>query len=79
MRSYFPVDDPRRLSVESEREIAYEPAPIGRYNVAYGAKVLLLSERSFLSTGDMCQPSPLIYASGGNRRSEQDVQIAVAA
>ncbi len=30
---------------EGERDIAYDPEPIGRYNVAPGTKVLLLSER----------------------------------
>lgn len=30
---------------EAERDIAYDPEPIGRYNVACGTKVLLLSER----------------------------------
>ena len=29
----------------SERDIAWDPAPIGRYNVAPGTKVLLLNER----------------------------------
>ncbi len=33
------------LSDEAERDIAYDPEPIGRYNVAPGTKVLLLSER----------------------------------
>lgn len=33
------------LAYEAERDIAYDPEPIGRYNVAPGAKVLLLSER----------------------------------
>ena len=30
---------------EGDRDIAYDPEPIGRYNVAPGTKVLLLSER----------------------------------
>lgn len=30
---------------EADRNIAYDPAPIGRYNVAPGTRVLLLSER----------------------------------
>ena len=30
---------------EADRDIAYDPEPIGRYNVAHGTKVLLLSER----------------------------------
>lgn len=34
------------LSEEAEREIAYETEPIGRFNVAPGTKVLLLSERN---------------------------------
>ncbi|HHG0879722.1 TPA: SOS response-associated peptidase family protein [Klebsiella pneumoniae] len=29
----------------AERDIAWDPAPIGRYNVAPGTKVLLLNER----------------------------------
>lgn len=33
------------LAEEAERDIAYDPEPIGRYNVAPGTKVLLLSER----------------------------------
>ncbi len=32
------------LAEEAERDIAYDPEPIGRYNVAPGTKVLLLSE-----------------------------------
>ena len=32
------------LAEEAERDIAYDPEPFGRYNVAPGAKVLLLSE-----------------------------------
>ncbi len=34
------------LADEAERNIAYDPEPIGRYNVAPGTKVLLLSERN---------------------------------
>lgn len=34
------------LAEEAERDIAYDPEPIGRYNVAPGTKVLLLSERN---------------------------------
>ena len=34
------------LADEAERDIAYDPEPIGRYNVAPGTKVLLLSERN---------------------------------
>jgi putative SOS response-associated peptidase YedK len=34
------------LAEEAERNIAYDPEPIGRYNVAPGTKVLLLSERN---------------------------------
>jgi putative SOS response-associated peptidase YedK len=30
---------------EAEQDIPYDPEPIGRYNVAPGTKVLLLSER----------------------------------
>jgi putative SOS response-associated peptidase YedK len=33
------------LGDEGDRDIAYDPEPIGRYNVAPGTKVLLLSER----------------------------------
>ncbi|QMI04918.1 SOS response-associated peptidase family protein [Citrobacter sp. RHB25-C09] len=33
------------LANEANRNIAYDPEPIGRYNVAPGTKVLLLSER----------------------------------
>ncbi|BBE77607.1 hypothetical protein PDTA9759_24640 [Phytobacter diazotrophicus] len=32
------------LAKEAERNIAYDPAPIGRYNVAPGTKVLLLNQ-----------------------------------
>lgn len=34
------------LSEEAERNIAFAPEPIGRYNVAPGTRVLLLSERN---------------------------------
>ncbi|TCW07758.1 hypothetical protein EDF73_11288 [Raoultella sp. BIGb0138] len=34
------------LAEEADRDIAYDPEPIRRYNVASGTKVLLLSERS---------------------------------
>ena len=33
------------LADDADRDIAYDPAPISRYNVAPGTKVLLLSER----------------------------------
>ncbi len=33
------------LANESERDIPSDPEPIGRFNVAPGTKVLLLSER----------------------------------
>ncbi|HIB5584931.1 MULTISPECIES: SOS response-associated peptidase family protein [Klebsiella pneumoniae complex] len=33
------------LAEKTERDIAYDPELIGRYNVAPGTKVLLLSER----------------------------------
>lgn len=36
------------LANEADRDIAYGPEPIGRYNVAPGTKVLLLSERDEL-------------------------------
>lgn len=32
------------LAEEADRHIAYDPEPIGRYNVTPGTKVLLLSE-----------------------------------
>ena len=32
------------LAEEAERDIAFDPEPIGRYNVVPGTKVLLLSE-----------------------------------
>lgn len=34
------------LADEVDRDIAYDPEPIGRYNGALGTKVLLLSERN---------------------------------
>ena len=34
------------LAEEAERDIPWDPEPIGRYNVAPGTKVLLLSERN---------------------------------
>lgn len=34
------------LAEEAERDIAYDPEPIGRFNVAPSTKVLLLSERN---------------------------------
>lgn len=34
------------LAEEAVRDIAYDPEPIGRYNVAPGTKVLLLSVRN---------------------------------
>ncbi len=36
---------PAHLVEAAERDIARDPAPIGRYNVAPGTKVLLLNER----------------------------------
>ncbi len=36
------------LADEAERDIPYDPEPIGRYNVAPGTKVLILSERDNL-------------------------------
>ncbi|HBU8525042.1 TPA: SOS response-associated peptidase [Klebsiella aerogenes] len=33
------------IADESDRDITYDPVPIGRYNVAPGTRVLLLSER----------------------------------
>lgn len=40
------------LAEEAERNIPYDPEPIGRFNVAPGTKVLLLSERdeNYIST-----------------------------
>ncbi|SAB71008.1 Gifsy-2 prophage protein [Enterobacter hormaechei] len=35
----------RNIWHEADRDIAYDPEPIGRFNVAPGTKVLLLSER----------------------------------
>lgn len=34
------------LAEEAERNFAYDPEPIGQYNMAAGTKVLLLSERN---------------------------------
>lgn len=39
------------LAEDIERDIPYDPEPIGRYNVAPGTKVLLLSERDEPSSG----------------------------
>ena len=36
------------LANKAERGIPYDPEPIGRYNVAPGTKVLILSERDNL-------------------------------
>ncbi|MGF6100144.1 putative SOS response-associated peptidase YedK [Enterobacter sp. A4] len=36
------------LADKADRDIAYDPEPIGRYNVAPGTKVLLLSGRDEL-------------------------------
>ena len=38
---------------KADRNIAYDPEPIGRYNVAPGTRVLLLSERD-----EQLQPIP---------------------
>jgi putative SOS response-associated peptidase YedK len=47
--TFFAINDPRAvpgfLADEAEQDIPYDPEPIGRYNVAPGTKVLLLSER----------------------------------
>lgn len=48
------------LADEADLDFTYEPISIGRYNVALGIRVLLLSERtnsciSILFTGDMRQ------------------------
>jgi hypothetical protein len=49
VRTFFSVNDAGRLSLlladEADRDIAYDPEPIGRFNVAPGTRVLLLSER----------------------------------
>ncbi|WP_148399340.1 SOS response-associated peptidase family protein [Enterobacter mori] len=59
------------LADEADRDIAYDPEPIGRYNVVPGAKVVLLSERDeqlhldpvLLSyTPGWCDKPPLINA-----------------
>lgn len=34
------------LADEADRDIPYDPEPIGRYNVSPGTKVLLLSKRN---------------------------------
>lgn len=44
------------LADESDRNIAYDPDPIGRYNVAPGTKVLLLSER-----GEQLHLDPVLW------------------
>lgn len=43
------------LADEADRDIAYDPEPIGRYNVAPGTKVLLLSERDEQLHLDVCR------------------------
>ena len=49
MRTFFSVINAGRVSFsfanKADRNIAYDPEPIGRYNVAPGTRVLLLSER----------------------------------
>lgn len=49
MRSVYAIQLPRGVPVllgeEAERDIPYDPEPVGRYNVAPGTRVLLLSER----------------------------------
>lgn len=59
------------LADEAERDIAYDPDPIGRYNVEPGTKVLLLSGRdeqiylhpvSWGYAPDWWQKAPLINA-----------------
>lgn len=56
------------LADESERDIPYDPEPIGRFNVAPGTKVLLLSERD-----EQLHLDPVIWGyapvGGINRRS----------
>ena len=46
------------LAKEAERDIPYDPLPIGRYNVAPGTKVLLLSERD----GHRCRPTAVQFS-----------------
>lgn len=38
-------EDLAYLTDEADRDVPYDPDPFGRYNVAPGTKVLLLSER----------------------------------
>ncbi len=45
LHKHRPAKNTAYLADEAERDIAYDPEPIGRYNVAPGTKVLLLSER----------------------------------
>lgn len=49
MRTFFSVNDREGylslLADEADRDIAYDTEPIGRFNVAPGTRVLLLSER----------------------------------
>ncbi|SQC43387.1 Gifsy-2 prophage protein [Klebsiella pneumoniae] len=72
----------------AERDIAWDPAPIGRYNVAPGTKVLLLNERDEqlhldavywgYAPGWWDKP-PLINARVETAGLQQDVQAAVGA
>lgn len=43
------------LAEEADRDIVYDPEPIGRYNVAPGTKILLLSERDEQQHLDVCR------------------------
>lgn len=45
------------LADESERDIPYDPEPLGRYNVAPGTKVLLLNERD-----NMLHLDPVVWS-----------------
>ncbi len=54
------------LAEDIERDIPYDPEPIGRYNVAPGTKVLLLSERDEQTRNCRCA-----HVAGGLCRSRK--------
>lgn len=56
------------LADEADRDIAYDPEPIGRYNVAPGTKVLLLSDATSSCTSIRCSGVTL-QGGGINRHS----------
>ena len=62
MWKIFPVNVAALLSEETERNIPYDPKPIGRCKVTPDTKVLLLSERD-----EQLHLDPVIwgYAPGG--------------